>query len=321
MFDFKGLNGVGLGLRTELWDDVLEYPSTKNIQFLEIAPENWMNMGGNREQLFEQLIKKFPMVAHGLSLSLGGPAPLNKKFLADIRVFLEDYNIELYTEHLAYCADNSGYWYDLLPIPSTLETARYVADRIKNVQDILGRRIAIENASTYTLPEGTTLPEWEFVAEISELADCGLHVDINNVFVNSVNHHFDPKKYLRALDVKRVCYMHMAGHLEDIAPDTGDRLLIDTHGASVCESVWNLYEFAVSRFGSVPTLLERDLNIPDFSELMPELERIAIIQSADKYKEIDVNKEKLFKDNFLVQTEKIMLARNYNTEETILDHS
>ncbi|MES2205188.1 MAG: DUF692 domain-containing protein [Pseudomonadota bacterium] len=303
MLNFIGLSGVGLGLRTELLDDILEYPSNENIQFLEIAPENWMGMGGNREQVFERLIKKFPIVAHGLSLSLGGPAPLNKKFLADIRVFLEDYKVELYTEHLAYCADTSGYWYDLLPIPATLDTARYVADRIKTVQDILGKRIAIENASTYILPQGTTLPEWEFVAAISELADCALHIDINNVFVNSVNHNFDPQQYLRALDVKRVCYMHMAGHLEDIAPDTGDRLLIDTHGAPVCESVWSLYEFAVSRFGSVPTLLERDLNIPEFSELMPELKRIASIQAADKHITIDADKEKLFQPSILLETE------------------
>lgn len=280
MFAFDRLSGAGLGLRRELWEDFLDYPSHGAVQFIEIAPENWMGMGGRRVEVLDQLAAHFPIVAHGLSLSLGGSAPLNKTFLADIRQFLEDYRIELYTEHLSYCADTAGYWYDLLPIPMTLHVARYVADRIKMVQDILGRQIAVENASSYIVPDGSNMPEWEFVATIAQWADCGVHLDVNNVYVNSINHSFDPNTYLSALEPQRIRYMHMAGHLEDHAPDTGARLLIDTHGDSVCDPVWTLYESAVARFGPIPTLLERDLNIPELSELEPEVARIAEIQKS-----------------------------------------
>jgi len=273
--------GAGLGLRYELWDDLLECELEHTpIKFLELAPENWMGMGGRRAEVFDQLAARFPLVAHGLSLSLGGPAPLDKAFLANVRTFLDDYQIELYTEHLSYCADTIGHWYDLLPIPMTLHTARYVADRIKEVQDSLGRQIAIENASSYIVPEGSNLPEWEFVSEITEWADCGIHLDINNVYVNSVNHHFDPYAYLAAIDSSRVRYMHLAGHLEEEDPIDASRLLIDTHGRPVCEPVWELFEAAIKRFGAVPTLLERDFNVPPFAELEAEVARITAIQNA-----------------------------------------
>jgi uncharacterized protein len=275
------ISGAGLGLRYELWNDLLTCSTeTTPIKFLELAPENWMSMGGERQKVLDQLASRFPLVAHGLSLSLGGPSPLDFAFLADIRQFLADYHIELYTEHLSYCADTTGHWYDLLPVPMTLDTAHYVADRIKTVQDFLGKQIAIENASSYLIPDTSTLEEWEFVSTIAELANCNIHLDVNNVYVNSINHSFSAEHYIQQLDAGRVHYMHMAGHMEDTDPIDSSRLLIDTHGRPICEPVWRLFEHAALRFKEAPTLLERDFNVPPFHELEAEVQRIASIQEA-----------------------------------------
>lgn len=277
MFTFKHLAGAGLGLRYELWDDLLVCPSDTPIKFLELAPENWMEMGGRRAEILEHLAMRFPLVAHGLSLSLGGSAPLDTTLLRNIRSFLERYNIELYTEHLSYCADQSGHWYDLLPVPMTPNTAAYIADRIKCAQDILGRRIAIENASSYVVPELSSMHEWDFLMHVVELADCAIHLDINNIYVNSVNHGFNPVLFLSNITPSRVAYMHMAGHLEDQDVNQA-RFLIDTHGDSICNDVWELFECAVQKIGVVPTLVERDFNIPPLSELEQEVRKVSDIQ-------------------------------------------
>ncbi len=273
MTEVKTLSGAGLGLRRELIPALLE-GVPHNISFLELAPENWLDVGGRLGEQLDQLSAHMPIACHGLSLSLGGPGALDESLLLRIRRFMNQHGIGLYTEHLSWCADHSQL-YDLLPIPQTRQAVRWVADRISRAQDILGMRIGVENASAYLVPPGAEMSEAEFVREVVLRADCGLHLDINNVFVNASNFGFDAISYLQTLPLDRVCYMHVAGH--HIEPDG---IIIDTHGADVIDPVWRLLDQAhglLSR--SVPTCLERDFNIPSLSQLCLEVDRILISQS------------------------------------------
>jgi uncharacterized protein (UPF0276 family) len=266
------LPAVGLGLRRELMPTLLEaIPSP--IGFLEVAPENWVDLGGPRMRQFRQLAERVPLACHGLSLSLGGQAPLDEVFLQKVRRFLDAFNIPLYSEHLSYCADD-GHLYDLLPLPFTDEAVRHVAARIRRVQDILGRRMAIENVSAYVQTPLNTLSEAEFVRAVVAEADCWLHLDVNNVYVNSINHGFDARAYVRSLPAERIVYIHVAGHYVE-APG----LLIDTHGSDVIDPVWALLDDTYACIGVRPTLLERDFNIPPLAELLPEVQRIADLQA------------------------------------------
>lgn len=265
------LQGAGLGLRRELIPALLaEKPAV--IDFYEVAPENWMGVGGARGKAFRALTERTPLVCHGLSLSLGGPTPLDEVFLRKLKGFLDQHGAALYTEHLSYCSDD-GHLYDLLPIPFTAEAVRHVARRIRQTQDVLGRRIAIENASFYTGSPVDEMSEIEFIHAVLEEADCWLHLDVNNVYVNSVNHHYDAREFLNSIPAGRVVYMHMAGHYRE-----ADDLLIDTHGAKVVDPVWALLEYTYDLIGVHPTLLERDFNIPALDELVTEVERIASLQ-------------------------------------------
>ncbi len=266
-----GVQGAGLGLRREL------IPSLKTavpnaIQFFELAPENWMEMGGSSAKNLRFFSERYRLTCHGLSLSLGGPQPLNEVFLTRVKRFLREHDVALYSEHLAYTTDE-GYLYDLLPIPFTSEAVRYVAERIKRTQDILERRIAVENASYYVEAPISEMSELEFVNAVLSEADCWLHLDVNNVYVNSVNHAFDPLTFLRGLPAERVVYLHMAGHYKE-----ADDLLVDTHGADVIDQVWSLLGVTYALFGAKPTLLERDYNIPPLKDLALEVERIAQMQ-------------------------------------------
>jgi len=218
--------------------------------------------------------ERYPFVCHGLSLSLGGPAPLDELLLHKTRQFMDAHGIQLYTEHLSYCSDD-GHLYDLLPIPFTEEAVKYVAARIRRAQDILERRIAIENASFYAAAPIADMDEASFIRAVLLEADCDLHLDVNNVYVNSVNHRYDPLEFIRALPAGRIVYMHMAGHYRE-----ADDLLIDTHGAAVIDPVWALLDAAYRIHGVAPTLLERDFNIPPLAELTREVERITRIQAA-----------------------------------------
>ncbi|UCH47861.1 MAG: DUF692 domain-containing protein [Betaproteobacteria bacterium] len=267
----SALRGAGLGLRRELIP-ALTRGKPDVISFYEVAPENWMDMGGAKGKAFRALTERTPLVCHGLSLSLGGPTPLDEVFLRKLRSFLELHRVPLYTEHLSYCSDD-GHLYDLMPIPFTAEAVRYVAQRIRQTQDILGRRIAIENASFYTKSPVDEMSELAFVRAVVEEADCWLHLDVNNVYVNSVNHRYDPREFLRGVPADRVVYMHMAGHYHE-----SDDLLVDTHGAAVIDPVWDLLDFTYREIGVHPTLLERDFNIPPLEELVPEVARIASLQ-------------------------------------------
>jgi uncharacterized protein (UPF0276 family) len=266
----SALHGAGLGLRRELIP-ALTAGKPDVISFYEVAPENWMDMGGAKGKAFRALTERTPLVCHGLSLSLGGPTPLDEVFLRKLRSFLERHRVPLYTEHLSYCSDD-GHLYDLMPIPFTAEAVRYVAQRIRQTQDILGRRIAVENASFYTKSPVDEMSELEFVTAVVEEADCWLHLDVNNVYVNSVNHRYDPREFLRGVPADRVVYMHMAGHYHE-----SDDLLVDTHGAEVIDPVWDLLDFTY-QIGVHPTLLERDFNIPPLEDLVTEVARIASLQ-------------------------------------------
>ena len=264
--------GAGLGFRRELLP-ALDTRVPDAIEFFELAPENWIELGGAYGRDLRRFTERYPFVCHGLSLSLGGPSPLDEMLLTKIRQFMDAHGIALYTEHLSYCSDD-GHLYDLLPIPFTAEAVKYVAARIRRAQDILERRIAIENASYYTPAPIAEMDELAFIRAVLEEADCDLHLDVNNVYVNSVNHRYDPVAFLQALPTERIVYMHTAGHYSE-----ADDLIVDTHGADVIEPVWSLLDTAYRIHGVAPTLLERDFNIPPLGELAQEVERIALIQA------------------------------------------
>ena len=266
------VTGAGLGFRRALVPE-LRSSGASGIDFFELAPENWIHAGGSLAKDLRHFTERHPFVAHGLSLSLGGPAPLDLELLGEIRAFLDTHGIRAYTEHLSYCSDD-GHLYDLMPIPFTEEAVRWVAGRIRQAQDALGRPIAVENVSYYAAP-GARMSELEFVNAVLEEADCGLLLDVNNVFVNSINHRYDASAFLRALPASRVWYFHVAGHYVE-APD----LRVDTHGAAVCGDVWSLLDEAYRLFGPVPTLLERDFNFPPLAELVAEVAGVRARQQA-----------------------------------------
>jgi uncharacterized protein len=264
------VSGVGLGLRRSMMDELMAAPPW-DLDFMEVAPENWIGVGGAAGRKFCWFTDRFPFVTHGLSLSLGGPAPLDEHFLERVRGFLDLHGIRFYTEHLSYSGDD-GHLYDLLPIPFTEEAVRYTAARIRRAMEILERPIAVENVSYYAAP-GRELDEIQFLRAVLEEADCGLLLDVNNVYVNSINHGYDPAKFLAALPGERIVYLHVAGHYVE-----AEDLRVDTHGAPVADPVWALLDRAYERFGPIPTLLERDFNIPPMAELRRELAIIRDLQ-------------------------------------------
>lgn len=278
------IQGVGLGLKRELIPQIQALYSQEqisNINFVEIAPENWINAGGKATKQLDWVVERYPVVCHGLCLSLGGLSPLNVDFLQQVKQFLHRYDIPIYTEHLSYCTDaykgQQGYLYDLLPIPFTEEAVHFVARRIRQTQDTLGQQIGIENASFYVAAPVSTMSELDFLKAVISEADCLLHLDINNIYVNSVNFGFDPHQYLREIPAERIVYSHIAGHYQQTPS-----LLVDTHGENVIDPVWTLLDDAYQRFGVFPTLLERDNNIPPLTTLMHEVNKIAHYQQLHK---------------------------------------
>ncbi|MDV3239692.1 MAG: DUF692 domain-containing protein [Gammaproteobacteria bacterium] len=265
------VHGAGLGLRRALMGPLADHPAPP-VDFFEVAPENWIGVGGRFGRQFRRFTERYPFVTHGLSLSLGGPAPLDEDFLHRLKRFLDEHGIRACTEHLSYCSDD-GQLYDLLPIPFTAEAVRYVAARIRRTQDILERRIAVENVSYYAAP-GRELSELEFIDAVLAEADCDLLLDVNNVYVNSVNHGYNAHAFLAGLPAERILYLHVAGHHRK-DPD----LLIDTHGADVVDPVWTLLDETYARFGVIPTLLERDFDLPPLAQLLGEVQRIAGLQA------------------------------------------
>lgn len=270
------LEGAGLGLRREHMLPLMASVPPP-INFFEISPENYLDLGGKKAEDFRWFTEQYAFVAHGLSLSIGGPDPLDEAFLLRIKAFLTEHRIRLYTEHLSYCSGN-GHLYDLFPIPFTEEAVHHVAARIRRTQDLLGQRIAIENASYYVLPPLSDLSELTFIKAVLEEADCWLHLDVNNIYVNSVNHGYDPVQFLLGLPGDRIVYGHVAGHDWE-----SPGLIIDTHGQAVIDPVWQLLELAYETFGVFPTLLERDFNIPPLADLVKEVEHISDLQKQRQF--------------------------------------
>lgn len=291
------LVGSGLGYRRDLANGFLQLPTQSAVQFIEIAPENWVKMGGSARYQFDQVAERFPVAVHGLSLSLGGQAPLDKELLKSIKILMKQYGSTFFSEHLSYC-ECEGHLYDLLPMPFTDEAVLHTAQRIREVQDYLGLKIALENTSYYLHSPTSTMNEVEFLNAIAQEADCDIHLDVNNIYVNGVNHGLlDPYQFIDQVDHKRVSYIHIAGHNEEqeVLPEvnTGEeafnkvqgefchlpQLLIDTHGEKVKGSVWDLLAYTYQRLPHIPpTLLERDFNFPPFMELYAEVEHIARLQ-------------------------------------------
>jgi len=260
------VHGAGLGLRRAFMPAAAEEPPAE-VAFWEIAPENWIGVGGRWGKLLRRMTERSPFVCHGLSLSIGSPAPLDLDFVQRIKQFLDEHRILAYTEHLSYCSDG-GHLYDLMPIPFTDDAVAHVSARIRRAQEVLERRIALENVSYYAAP-GQQLSELDFLNAVLTEADCDLLLDVNNIHVNSINHGYDAKQFLDGLPIERIVYGHIAGHYEE-APD----LRVDTHGADVIEPVWELLDYAYQKAGVFPTLLERDFNIPPLEQLATEVGRI-----------------------------------------------
>ncbi len=260
-------NATGLGLRRPLMP-AMRSAAAGSFDFLETAPENWIGVGGALGDGFADLASRYPVVCHGLSLSIGGPAPLDETFLFKVRKFMEAHRCPLYSEHLSACGDSRGQLYDLLPLPFSEESVRHVASRIQRTQDILGQRIAIENISYYAAPF-QRMREIDFINAVIAEADCLMLLDVNNIIVNATNHRYDADAFLAALPGERVAYIHVAGHY-----DEAEDLKVDTHGSAVNAQVWALLEQAYRLFGPRPTLLERDFNLPPFEDLLDELGQV-----------------------------------------------
>ena len=263
--------GHGLGLRVDHYDAILEDKPT--IDWLEIVSENYLVPGGRPLDYLERFRERYPLVMHGVSLSIGSTDPLDRNYLKSLRQLADHVQPAWISDHLCWTGVEGVNLHDLMPLPYTDEAIGHVVDRVREVQDFLGRRILLENVSSYVGYTHSTVPEWEFVSAIAEAADCLLLVDVNNIYVSSINHGFDALDYLDGLPAERVQQFHLAGHLK------GERLIIDTHDATISDPVWNLYAEALKRYGEVSCLIERDDHVPQLAELMGELEHARTISS------------------------------------------
>jgi uncharacterized protein (UPF0276 family) len=267
----KNICGAGLGFRREMLKE-LSPTLPSEVDFWEVAPENWIPLGGKYQEQFQQASSQAPFTTHGLSLSIGSSDKLDVEFVKTVKRFLDTNNIALYSEHLSFCSGN-GHMYDLMPIPFTEEAIKHVVSRIVQVQDIIERPLVLENVSYYIAP-GQEMDELEFTKSILNESGCKMLLDVNNVYVNSINHKYDAKAFINGLPSNKIVYGHIAGHY-----DEAEDLKVDTHGADVIEPVWALLEHAYLTHGVFPTLLERDFNIPPLSELLAEVKKIRQIQA------------------------------------------
>jgi len=260
--------GFGLGLRPQHFPDILapdRGAGLDRVDWFEIISENFMAVGGMPLRNLLAVRERRPMAMHGVSLSIGAPDPLDDDYLKDLKDLADLIDPAVVSDHLCWTGAHGVNLHDLLPLPLTEETLDHVAARVARVQDALGRRIALENASTYVTFTSDTMDEWEFLTELTRRADCDLLLDVNNVYVSAFNHGFDPADYLAGLPKDRVRQIHLAGHEHN-----GDHI-VDTHDTPVADPVWDLYRAAVARFGAVPTMIERDADIPPFADLVAEL--------------------------------------------------
>jgi len=269
---------IGIGFRKDFSEELLASEVLKPA-FIELAPENWIGMGGYWKKQLDKAAEKYPITCHGLSLSIGSPDDLDLDFLHKIKKFIKQYNVQIYSEHLSYAKCDNAHLYDLLPIPFRKDAVKHIISRIKQVQDVLEMPLAIENVSYYT-PVAAEMDEATFISEIVNGSGCNMLLDVNNVYVNSFNHKYNPKEFITKLPLDKVAYIHMAGH-EQIS----DTVIIDTHGEAVIDQVFDLFEYATALLKPVPVLLERDFNIPEVEELQGEITRMETIVSKTWKKE------------------------------------
>lgn len=263
--------GYGLGLRPVYYDEILA--ARPPVDWFEIISENYMVAGGRPLAMLERFRADYPIVMHGVSMSLASTDPLDYDYLRELKALAERIEPAWVSDHVAWTGVHGINLHDLLPIPYTQESLAHIVERISRVQDFLKRRLVVENASTYVSFEQSEMDEWTFVAEMAERADCLLLLDVNNVFVSGFNHGFDASRFIESVPVERVVQFHMAGHTNN------GTHRIDTHDQPVCEEVWTLYEQARRRFGDVSAMIERDDRFPPFSELLDELARMRAIDA------------------------------------------
>ncbi|MGO9133927.1 MAG: DUF692 domain-containing protein [Methylovirgula sp.] len=264
--------GFGLGLRPIYYPDILD--ATPPVDWFEIISENFMVPGGRPLAMLDRIRADYPIVMHGVSMSIGSTAPLDFDYLKSLKALAERVEPGWISDHLCWTGVHGINLHDLLPLPYTEEALNHVAERIRRVQDFLGRRIAIENVSSYVTFASSEMDEWTFVRELAERADCWLLLDINNIYVSAFNHDFDASAFLQAIKPERVIQMHLAGHSDC------ETHKIDTHDQPICDGVFALYAEAVSQLGPVSTMIERDDNFPPFSELLSELDHARAIAAA-----------------------------------------
>jgi uncharacterized protein (UPF0276 family) len=265
---------VGIGFRKDFARDFLSGSALKP-DFIEVAPENWIGVGGFWKKKLDEAIEKYPLFTHGLSLSIGSPDELDFELLKGVKQFLHDTNAKVYSEHLSYSKCDNAHVYDLLPIPFTADAVKHISKRIQTVQDFLERKIAIEIVSYYS-PVAAEMNEIDFINAILLEADCDLLLDVNNIYVNGFNHSYNPHTFLDALPLERVKYIHMAGH-----DQVSETLIIDTHGEAIIDPVFDLFAYTMNKLNrDVPVLLERDFNIPQLSELQEEINRLKHIKKS-----------------------------------------
>jgi len=257
--------GHGVGLRPAHYPAILD--EGRRADWFEVISENYMLRGGRPLHVLERIRAERPIVLHGVSLSLGASDPLNADYLAELRALASRFEPAWISDHLCWGSHARHYAHDLLPLPYTEEALEHVVARVVAVQEALGRQILVENVSSYVAFAHSTMTEWEFLAAVSVRADCGILLDVNNVYVSAVNHGFDAERYLDGMPAERVAQIHLAGHT-----DKGTHLL-DTHDHPVCDAVWDLYRSAVRRYGRVSTLVEWDEHIPSFDDVLAEAER------------------------------------------------
>ena len=257
---------AGIGLRGPHYRELAA--TLPELGFLEVHSENFFGLGGTPHRYLERLRADYPLSLHGVGMSLGSTDPLDRRHLARLKDLIDHYQPGLVSEHLSWSSITGRFLNDLLPLPYTEEAVRHLAERIGAVQDYLGQRLLVENVSCYLQFEHSTLTEWEFVRAVAEAADCGILLDVNNIFVNACNHGFDPREFLRRIPAERVAEIHLAGHTVNQLED--GEILIDTHNQRVCDEVWDLFREAVSRLGSRPSLIEWDTDLPELGTLLTE---------------------------------------------------
>jgi len=261
-------NLTGIGFRREIAEYFFDNPNF-SPDFVEVAPENWIDMGGYWKEIFNRLTDNYYLIFHGLSLSIGSPEEPDWNFLKKVKEIIEEYNVKIYSEHLSFAKFDNAHLYDLLPIPFRKDSVEHIVKRIDQVQNFLKMQIVLENVSYYT-PVAAQMSEQEFINEIVSKSGCGLLLDVNNVYVNAFNHNYNAKEFIDKMPMESVKYIHMAGHLK-----VDDDLIIDTHGEAIIDDVYELFDYTCSKMeNNVPVLLERDFNFPEMDELISEMKRL-----------------------------------------------